>query len=203
VAQSDFSNVYAGKGCIEEKLGKYIFKITPSTFFQTNTKQCEILFNKVLELGKFDKSENVLDLYSGCGPISLYISDYVNKVFGVELSNESILSAHENAELNNVTNCDFAAYDVKDYLGVLMNEKQNKYDTIILDPPRSGIHPKAAEYLCEYGAKKIIYVSCNPATQARDIKLMAGKYEITAMQPVDMFPHTFHIENVVRLDLKS
>ena len=202
VAESEYSNVFAGKGFIEEKLGKYIFKITPSSFFQTNTKQCEVLFNTVLELAKFDKSENVLDLYCGGGAISIYISDYINKVFGVELSNESILMSHENAELNNIKNCDFAAYDVKDYMEVLMNVTDNKYDTIILDPPRSGIHPKAAEYLMQYGAKKIIYVSCNPSTQARDIKLMEEKYSITSMQPVDMFPHTFHIENVVRLDLK-
>jgi 23S rRNA (uracil1939-C5)-methyltransferase len=201
-AKSDYCNVVAGKGYIEEMLGKYVFKITPFSFFQTNTIQCEKLFNSVIELGKFDKSENVLDLYCGCGAISLYISEYVHKVFGIELSQDSIMMAHENAEINKVNNCDFAAYDVKDYLAIILNEKTSKYDTIILDPPRSGIHPKAAEFLLEYAAKKIIYVSCNPTTQARDIKLLADKYDITAMQPVDMFPHTFHIENVVRLDLK-
>lgn len=122
---------------------------------------------------------------------------------GIELNNESIAMAHENAETNNVTNCDFAAYDVKDYLSVIANETQKQFNTIILDPPRSGIHPKAVEYLLQYGAQKIIYVSCNPATQARDIAMLAGKYEITAIQPVDMFPHTFHIENVVVLKLRG
>jgi 23S rRNA (uracil1939-C5)-methyltransferase len=202
VAQSDYSNLIIGKGFINERIGKYNFKITPSSFFQTNTKQCEVLYNTILELGKFEKSENVLDLYCGCGTISLYVSDYVNKVMGIELSSESIQMALENADINKVLNCDFATYDVKDYLSIIANEPEKQFDTIILDPPRSGIHHKAAEYLLQYEPKKIIYVSCNPATQARDIALLTPKYEITAVQPVDMFPHTFHIENVVRLDLK-
>lgn len=202
VAQADYFNAFSGKGFIEETLGKYRFKITPTTFFQTNTTQCEKLFDTIIELAEFVQTDNVLDLYCGCGAISLYISGLVNKVFGIELSKDSIMMAHENAEMNNVSNCDFAAYDVKDYLAVITKDLTNKYDSIILDPPRSGIHPKAAEYLLEYEAKKIIYVSCNPTTQARDIKLLESKYEITSMQPVDMFPHTFHIENVVRLDLK-
>jgi 23S rRNA (uracil1939-C5)-methyltransferase len=203
VAQADYFNAFSGKGFIEETLGKYRFKITPTSFFQTNTDQCEKLFDTIIELVKFEPSENVLDLYCGCGAISIYISGLVHKIFGIELSQDSIMMAHENAELNNVSNCDFAAYDVKDYLAVITKDLTNKYDTIILDPPRSGIHPKAAEYLLEYEAKKIIYVSCNPTTQARDIKLLESKYDITSMQPVDMFPHTFHIENVVRLDLKN
>lgn len=201
--KADSYIVFSGHGYIYETLGKYRFKITPSTFFQTNTKQCEVLFDTLLKLGNFSKHDNVLDLYCGCGAISLYISEHVNKIFGVELSAESIAAAHENAELNSVKNCDFAAYDVKDYLAVISGETDNKYDTIILDPPRSGIHPKAAEYLNQYGAKKLIYVSCNPTTQARDIKLLEEKYSIAEMQPVDMFPHTFHIENIVRLELKE
>lgn len=202
VAQSDYSIIIFGDGFINEMIGKYKFKITPSSFFQTNTKQCGALYDTILQLGQFGKNENVLDLYCGCGTISLYVSDYVNKVMGIELSNESIQMAHENAELNKALNCDFAAYDVKDYLSVIANETEKQFDTIILDPPRSGIHPKAAEYLLQYEPKKIVYVSCNPATQARDLALLSPKYEITAVQPVDMFPHTFHIENVVRLELK-
>ena len=201
VAKADTFNVITGNGFIEEKIGKFIFKITPNSFFQTNSKQCEKLFDTIIELGNFSKDENVLDLYCGCGAISLYISEYVNKVFGVELNNESIQIAHENSEINGIMNCDFAAYDVKDYLEVIKNEKSGKYNTFILDPPRSGIHPKAAEYILEYEPEKIIYVSCNPATQARDLQILAPKYNITKIQPVDMFPHTFHIENVVRLDL--
>lgn len=202
VAQADYFNVIFGNGYIEEKIGKYKFKITPNSFFQTNSGQSKKLFDTIVRLADFSKNENVLDLYCGCGSISLYISKHVNKVFGVELSNESIQMAHENSEINNVMNCDFAAYDVKDYLEIIKNEKTGKYDTFILDPPRSGIHPKTAEYILECAPEKIIYVSCNPATQARDLHLLAIKYNLTKIQPVDMFPHIFHIENVVRLDKK-
>ncbi len=209
-AISDYSNILYGKGYIEEKIGKYKFKITPNSFFQTNSLQCEKLFDVISMLAEFSKDENILDLYCGSGAISLYISEYVNKVTGIELNKESINMAKENAEINKVTNCEFEASDVKEYLisevpvktGISYSNRAF-FDTIILDPPRSGIHPKAAEYLLQYEPKKIIYVSCNPATQARDIKLLSEKYGITAIQPVDMFPHTMHIENVVSLDIKG
>ncbi|HMT11819.1 MAG TPA: hypothetical protein PKA39_09395 [Ignavibacteria bacterium] len=139
--------------------------------------------------------------------ISLYISSLVDSVHGVELSNESIDMANVNAGINAITNCSFEAKDVKDYLENLAStadttEMDVRFDAFILDPPRSGIHPKAAECILNYLPGRIIYVSCNPGTQARDLALLAEKYEITQIQPVDMFPHTFHIENVVRLDLK-
>jgi 23S rRNA (uracil1939-C5)-methyltransferase len=113
--------------------------------------------------------------------------------------------ANVNSKLNNVGNCEFEAKDVKDFLQELNGDlnKHKRFDAIILDPPRSGIHPKAADYLLEYEAKKIIYVSCNPGTQARDVQMLSSKYTITAIQPVDMFPHTFHIENIVKLELKQ
>lgn len=203
VALADNFNIVFGNGYITEKIGGYDFKITPNSFFQTNSKQCQTLFKTAAEMAQFKENENVLDLYCGCGAISLYISGKVKSVFGVELSRESIEMANENAALNNVNNCTFRDMDVKDYLAGLTNDNTgSKFDVIILDPPRSGIHPKAADYLLQYEAKTIIYVSCNPATQARDIALMKEKYEITNVQPVDMFPHTFHIENVVRLELR-
>ena len=202
VALADNFKVIYGDGFIEEKIGNYKFKITPNSFFQTNSKQCERLFDTVTDFAGFGKDENVLDLYCGCGAISLFISGMVKSVYGVELSAESITMANVNAELNGVTNCEFKDMDVKDYLDNLIAAKDiRRFDSIILDPPRSGIHPKAAESLLEYAAKKIIYVSCNPGTQARDLALLKDKYKITKIQPVDMFPHTFHIENVVRLDL--
>ncbi len=207
VAQGDYSNTIFGDGYIKEKIGDYTFKITPSSFFQTNSLQAKKLFDTVLELGDFSKDENVLDLYCGAGAISIYISGYVKTVLGVEMNEEAIEMAKENAGLNNTANCEFLAHDVKEYLLNLSSTVipakagiRNPPDSIILDPPRSGIHPKAAEYILALEPKNIIYVSCNPATQARDIKLLEEKYIITAMQPVDMFPHTFHIENVVRLD---
>ncbi len=210
VANAETQNVVYGKGFIEEIIGKYKFKITPGSFFQTNSKQCEKLFEQIVKLGDFTNDEHLLDLYCGCGAISLYVSGLVKSVHGVELSRESIEMADTNASINGVTNCSFMAMDVKDYLAVLSSPETeipegkliNKFDTFILDPPRSGIHPKAAEYILKYKPKKIIYVSCNPATQARDLQLLSGKYSISSVQPVDMFPHTFHIENVVRLDLK-
>lgn len=209
VAQGDYFNVIFGNGFITEKIGDYSFKITPSSFFQTNSLQAKTLFDAVLELGKFGGGENVLDLYCGTGAISLYISRYVKSILGVEMNDEAIQMAKENAELNNVTNCEFVSSDVKEYLSNLSSTVipakagiRKTYDYIILDPPRSGIHPKSAEYILQLEPDKIIYVSCNPSTQARDVKLLSEKYKITAMQPVDMFPHTFHIENVVRLDRK-
>ena len=171
----------------------------------------------MLNLENLKNDENVLDLYCGAGAISIYISHMVNKVSGIEMNDGAIEMAKENAILNNIYNCDFLARDVKEYLHSVIplphdvrdklqqvnrNINQIEYNTIILDPPRSGIHPKSAEYILALEPKKIIYVSCNPATQARDIKLLEEKYDITSIQPVDMFPHTFHIENVVRLDRK-
>ena len=207
VAQADSFKVLHGKGYIEEILGDIKFKISPFSFFQTNTKQCEKLFNSLVQLGNFNENNNVLDLYCGCGAISLFISDKVKSVYGVELSEESIESANENAILNSINNCEFEASDVMDFLKKSLPEENSNtkfpWDMVILDPPRSGIHPKAAEYLLRLEPETILYVSCNPATQARDIKLLEEKYKITAMQPVDMFPHTLHIENVVKLDLIS
>ena len=206
VAQADYFNTIFGNGYINEKNGNYLFKITPFSFFQTNSTQAKALFDTVIRLAEFKKEENVLDLYCGTGAISIYISNYVNKILGVELSEESIQMAKENAKLNNVRNCEFISSDAKEFLADSLSANEgnlNSYNTVIIDPPRSGIHPKSAEYILALEPKKIIYVSCNPATQARDIKLLESKYNISAMQPVDMFPHTFHIENVVRLDFKN
>jgi 23S rRNA (uracil1939-C5)-methyltransferase len=202
VASGDYYKTIFGNGYINEKIGEFSFKITPFSFFQTNSFQAKKLFDVVIEIGKFTKDENILDLYCGTGAISIYISPYVNKVLGVELSKEAIQMAIENAKSNSVENCEFMCRDVKDFLSSVIPVKTGIQNTVILDPPRSGIHPKSTEYILTLEPEKIIYVSCNPATQARDIKLLAEKYKITAMQPVDMFPHTFHIENVVRLDKK-
>jgi 23S rRNA (uracil1939-C5)-methyltransferase len=206
VAACEYYNTVFGNGYITEKIGGFTFKITPFSFFQTNSVQAKRLFDIVIELGKFSGEENILDLYCGTGAISIYISPYVKNVLGVELSDEAIIMANENAKLNGTGNCEFISRDVKKYLASLSNASSlsDLPDnlSIILDPPRSGIHPKSVEYILLLEPEKIIYVSCNPATQARDLKLLAEKYKITAMQPVDMFPHTFHIENVVRLDRK-
>jgi 23S rRNA (uracil1939-C5)-methyltransferase len=215
-AQAAISNYYKtifGNGYIEENLGNYKFRITPNIFFQTNSKQAKVLFDTVVKMAEFEANERVLDLYCGSGAIALYISEYVDQVTGVESNAEAIKSAMENAELNGVRNCEFVEHDVKEYLktqlprasvrgsmaGSHAGFSSKRIDTIILDPPRSGLHPKAIECLLELQPKKIVYVSCNPATQARDLKGLAEKYNMMAIQPVDMFPHTMHVENVAKL----
>lgn len=202
-AIGDYFKTIFGKGFIEEQLDRYKFNITPNAFFQTNSRQAKVLFETAAAFAEFNGNENVLDLYCGSGAISIYVSGHVKSVTGVESNKEAVESAKENTDLNSVQNCEFITYDVKDYLKLLIDTNDKRYDVIILDPPRSGIHPKAADYLLELEPKKIIYVSCNPVTQARDLKVLSGKYEITKIQPVDMFPQTMHVENVVRLDLRK
>ena len=202
-AIGDYYKVIFGSGFIEEHVGKYKFKITPNIFFQTNSKQTQVLFDTAVNFAQFEGNENVLDLYCGCGVISIYISSFVNKVTGVESNKEALEAANENAEINSVKNAEFIEFDVKDYLKSQQTSGGFHYDTVILDPPRSGIHPKAAEYLLKLVPGKIIYVSCNPSTQTRDLKILAEKYDITGIQPVDMFPHTMHTENVVALRLRQ
>lgn len=194
--------VVFGKGYITEKLKRgekeFVFKISPNAFFQTNTLQAEVLYSVAAEFGDFKKTDNVLDLYCGTGSISIYISDLVNKVKGVELVDESIRSARENAELNGIKNVSFETADIKDFL---TNFKEAGFNKVVLDPPRSGLHPDICEILSDADYEKIVYVSCNPVTQARDLSIIMskGKYRMGRIQPVDMFPQTYHIENVVEL----
>jgi 23S rRNA (uracil1939-C5)-methyltransferase len=194
--------VVFGKGYITEKLKRgekeFSFKISPNSFFQTNTLQAEVLYSKVVEFGEFKKNDNVLDLYCGTGSISIYISDLVNKIKGVELIDESIRSARENALLNDIDNIGFETADIKEFL---LGFKEPGFNKVILDPPRSGLHPDICGILSNADYEKIVYVSCNPVTQARDLSIIMskGKYKIGRIQPVDMFPQTYHIENVVEL----
>ncbi len=204
IATGESESVLYGSGFIYENLrtssGKeYQFKISPQSFFQTNTLQAEKLFNKVIEFGEFKKGDNVLDLYCGAGSIAIFISGLVNKVFGVELVPDAIKDAGINSTLNNVDNTEFACSDIKDFL-----ENQNtlfEFNKLVLDPPRAGLHPKISGILSDSNFEKIIYVSCNPHTQSRDIQTICskGKYGIEKIQPVDMFPHTYHVENLVSL----
>jgi len=206
VAFGDSEKVIFGKGYIEEVLNKnngraYKFKISPNSFFQTNSKQGEVLYNIAAKAGDFKKTDKVLDLYCGTGSITIFISDEVAEVKGVELVEDSIKNAFQNKELNNVTNVDFELGDIKDFLLSKDVVELHTYNKIILDPPRAGLHPKICEILAASDFEKIVYVSCNPVTQARDLQIICsqGKYKINTVQPVDMFPHTYHIENVVDL----
>jgi 23S rRNA (uracil1939-C5)-methyltransferase len=204
VAFSDEEHIIFGKGYITEKLSTveeitYTFKIASNSFFQTNTKQAGNLFRIASEFGGYSGTDNVLDLYCGAGAISIFISGKVNKVLGVELVEDAVADARENAGLNNVTNVNFIASDIKDFLQ--NDDTYRNYNKLILDPPRSGLHPKICELLSDTKFDNIIYVSCNPQTQARDLKVICnkGNYKIEKIQPVDMFPHTYHLENIIKL----
>jgi 23S rRNA (uracil1939-C5)-methyltransferase len=199
VAIGDEQEVLWGPGFIQERLGKYFFRISANSFFQTNTKGAERLFDVVMQFADFKGSETVFDLYSGAGTISIYVAGSVQKVVGFEVVPAAIQDAVINCALNAVRNCHFVEGDLKDELAQVpvIVARWGSPDVIIIDPPRAGMHPKVVQRLLQLSAEKIIYVSCNPATFARDIKdLIAGGYQLRQVQPVDMFPHTSHIEVV-------
>ena len=201
IAFGEREKLYAGQGFIRERLGDLFFTISASSFFQTNTAQAERLYSVAKRFGALRKTDVVWDLYSGTGSIALYISDAVRQVIGVESVADAVKDAEQNARLNEVSNCSFVLGDLKDRLTKdrAWFESHPKPDVMIIDPPRSGMHPKVVEEILEIAPERIVYVSCNPATQARDVKTLSSKYDIVALQPVDMFPHTYHIENVARL----
>ncbi len=193
---------YYGEKVLIEYLGDVAFQIGPKSFFQTNTTQAVRLYDVVKEYADFKGNEIVYDLYTGLGSIALYIANEVATVTGIEEIPEAIHYANINKDLNNIENTVFYTGDVKDILTDGFVQKHGKADTIITDPPRIGMHPEVVNTLLESGAKKIVYVSCNPATQARDIRLLSEKYEVKRLRPVDMFPHTHHVESVALLELK-
>jgi 23S rRNA (uracil1939-C5)-methyltransferase len=194
---------YSGKGYVEELLEEFKFIIGPKSFFQTNTKQAEKLYRVAGDFAELTGKETVYDLYCGTGSIGIFVSKKAKKIIGVELVQEAIEDAKQNAALNNLTNCSFFAGDVIDICNDDFFTAQGKPDVIITDPPRAGMHEKLVRKILDMAAPVLVYVSCNPATQARDLNLLAEIYEVTKIQPVDMFPHTHHIENVLQLKLKS
>lgn len=191
-----------GSGFIYENLGALRFKISPKSFFQTNTGQAIKLYEVVKEFADFTGKEIIYDLYCGTGSIGLYLHKGVSKVIGVEVVEEAVRDAKENAQINGVTNSEFFAGDVIRVCDKDFFEKHGKPDVVIVDPPRPGLHPELIEKLLKIEAPRVIYVSCNIATQARDLNLLKQKYEIRKLQPVDMFPQTYHIECVAGLKLK-
>ncbi|MCP3871841.1 MAG: 23S rRNA (uracil(1939)-C(5))-methyltransferase RlmD [Desulfobacteraceae bacterium] len=184
-----------GNDHIKERLGKFIFKISPNSFFQTNTKTCEKLYAKVLEYASLTGTEVVMDLYSGTGTIPICLSDKAKMVYGIEIVKSAVIDAKENAKLNGIENCEFLEGDIKD---VLPGLKQTP-DVMIIDPPRVGMHKDVVKQVLSIGPPRIVYVSCNPATLARDLEMLYPTYDIKEIQPVDMFPHTYHIESVALL----
>jgi 23S rRNA (uracil1939-C5)-methyltransferase len=193
---------YFGKGYVIERLGDFQFKIGPKSFFQTNSKQAEKLYQVTRAFAELTGREIVYDLYCGTGSIGIFLSGQAGKVIGVELIAEAIADAKENAALNRIHHADFFTGDVTEVCDDTFFEQHGQPDVIITDPPRAGMTEKLVRKILDIGAKKIVYVSCNPATQARDLAWLDEKYSVTKIQPVDMFPHTHHIENIVQLKLK-
>jgi 23S rRNA (uracil1939-C5)-methyltransferase len=193
---------YSGKGFIIEKLENFEFKISPKSFFQTNTKQGEKLYQVTREFAELNGTQTVYDLYCGTGSIGIFVSKLAKKIVGVEVVEDAISDAKENALLNHLDNAAFFAGDVINICDDAFFNDHGRPDVVITDPPRAGMHEKLVLKLLDIAAPTIVYVSCNPATQARDLAILNEKYEVTKIQPVDMFPHTLHIENVVQLKLR-
>ena len=195
--------LYYGKGFVIEKLEDFKFKIGPKSFFQTNTEQAEKLYQVTRSFAELTGNEILYDLYCGTGSIGIFLSKQAKKIIGVESIGGAVQDAKENADLNNIMHAEFFEGDVINVCTDVFFAEHGKPDLIITDPPRAGMHEKLVRKVIEMEAPIIVYASCNPATQARDLNLLTEKYEVTKIQPVDMFPHTHHIENIVQLKLRK
>lgn len=196
-------HIWYGPGYIEEQLGDVIFRIGPKSFFQTNTPQTINLYKQAVEFAQLSSTDVVYDLYTGLGSIALYIAKQCKAVIGIEYIQEAINDALENAQLNQIDNVRFYAGDVKDVLVETFIQSQSPPQVIITDPPRAGMHPDVIQSLLTIKADRIVYISCNPSTQARDIQLLSEHYVLSKLRAVDMFPHTNHVESIALLELKS
>lgn len=194
--------LFSGLPYIIETMGDLSYRMGPKSFFQTNSHQALKLYQVAQKYAQLTGAETVYDLYTGTGTIANFIAGKALKVIGIEYVASAIDDARINSEINSIKNTSFYAGDMKDMLTESFFETHGKPDVIITDPPRAGMHAQVVEMLHKSGAQRIVYVSCNVATQARDIALLTQKYQVSAIQPVDMFPHTHHVENVVLLSLK-
>jgi 23S rRNA (uracil1939-C5)-methyltransferase len=194
--------VYAGEAFIMEEMEGIQFKVGPKSFYQTNATQAYELYKIVRDFAQLTGNEVVYDLYTGTGTIANFIAKNAKEVIGLEYVEDAIIDARVNSEINGITNTSFYAGDMKDLLNDEFMSEHPKPDLIITDPPRAGMHESVVKMLLKIEAEKIVYVSCNPATQARDLAWLDEKYKVTKVQPVDMFPQTHHVENVVLLELR-
>ena len=195
--------VFKGNDHIFETMDGLKFKVGAKSFYQTNTEQAFRLYSVVRDFAGLTGGELVYDLYTGTGTIANFVSRYARKVVGIEYVPEAIEDAKVNSEINGITNTDFYAGDMKDILTDAFIAENGRPDVIITDPPRAGMHPDVVQTIIRAAARRIVYVSCNPATQARDLALLDQYYKVEAVQPVDMFPHTPHVENVVLLNKRN
>lgn len=192
----------SGKEFITEKMEDITFRIGPKSFYQTNSLQAYRLYSTVRDFAQPKGDEILYDLYTGTGTIALFLSRRVKKVIGIEYVEEAVADARINSRDNGIDNAEFFAGDMKDVLDDEFIRKHGKPDIIVLDPPRAGIHPSVAQVILNAAPDRMVYVSCNPASQARDLEILCSRYNILKVQPVDMFPHTQHVENVVLLKKK-
>jgi len=194
--------LYAGKPTILERLGHIEYAIGPKSFFQTNTSQALVMYQKVTEMARLTGRETVYDLYTGAGTIANFLAEHVERIIGIDNVPEAIEDAKTNAALNNISNATFISGDIKDTFDDDLVNRFGSPNVLIADPPRAGIHPKVMQRIGKMLPDRIVYVSCNPATQARDLETIKEHYVIEEIQPLDMFPHTHHVENIVSLSLK-
>ncbi len=201
IAIGDYEKIIYGSGFIYDEIGKYKFRISANSFFQTNTNQAEKLYQTAMDFVELTGNEIIYDLYSGAGTIAIFLSEKAKLIFAFESVESSIGDAKANAQLNNISNVQFFSADLyKSFLPIVEKNKIPNPDVIIIDPPRSGMHENTVNDVVKLSPQKIVYVSCNPTTQVRDIKLMVDAgYRLVKIRPVDMFPHTYHIENVTLL----
>lgn len=195
-------NLY-GNGYIEDKLGEYIFKISPMSFYQVNPVQAEILYTTAINQANLDKNDILFDLYCGIGTIGIFASKYVNKVYGIEIVPQAIEDAKENAKINDVKNIEFICGDVEVAFDELINKEKIAPSAIIVDPPRKGLDSKTVENIAKIKPAKLVYISCNPATMVRDLTKLENIYNIKAIQPVDMFPWTNGVESITILEIEQ
>ena len=189
-----------GSEFITENIDGLSFRIGPLSFFQTNSRQAVTMYRAVKDMCRLKGDEIVYDLYTGTGTIANYLAKHCKKVVGIEFISEAVEHARINSEVNGINNAVFVSGDMKDILKPEFFNENGYPDVIVTDPPRAGMHPAVVETLLHSGINRIVYVSCNPATQARDMKILSEKYKVTEVQPIDMFPHTYHVENIALLE---
>ena len=195
VAVGEWESVLTGTGVIEDRIGPYAFQISANSFFQTNTAGAATLYDKVAEYAELTGSENVLDLYSGTGTIPIFLASKSRQAVGMEITQSAVEDAGKNCRANGLENCRFILGDIRDGISFI----PFKPDVLVIDPPRAGVHKDVTAKILQLDTERIVYVSCNPATMARDLGDMKDSYDVAEIQPVDMFPHTYHVESVAKL----